>query len=61
MKVLSIFYLEKEMQNLARDLGLFKEKELPGSRLKQWNLLQSRVSITFFRNRHLDLAPYFFF
>ena len=49
-----------DLQDLARDLNLSKEKsELLGSRLKQWNLLQKGVSITSFRKRHADLAPYF--
>ena len=49
-----------ELQDLARDLCLSKEKsELLGSRLKQWNLLQKGANTTIFRKRHLVLAPYF--
>ena len=51
---------QAELQDLARDLCLSKEKaDLLGSRLKQWNFLQKGASITIFRNRHLVLVPYF--
>ena len=40
---------QAELQDLARDLNLSKEKsELHGSKLKQWILLQNEVNITFF-------------
>ena len=49
-----------ELQDLARDLCLSKEKsELLGSRLKQWNLLQKGANTTIFRKKHLVLASYF--
>ena len=54
------FLSQGDLQDLSRDLNLSKEKsELLGSRLKQWNLLQKGVSISFFRERHIDLASFF--
>ena len=54
------FLSQGDLQDLSRDLNLSKEKsELLGSRLKQWNLLQKGVSISFFRKRHIDLASFF--
>ena len=47
-----------ELNDLVRDLELSKNKaELPGSRLKQWNLLEKNVRISFFRSRHQQLVP----
>ena len=54
------FLSQGDLQDLSRDLNLSKEKsELLGSRLKQWSLLQKGVSISFFRERHIDLASFF--
>ena len=42
--------------DLIRDFGLTKEKlEFLSSRLKQWNVLQKRVSCTNIRFRHVSL------
>jgi len=47
-----------ELNDLVRDLELSKSKaELPGPRLKQWNLLQKNVRISSFRSRHQQLVP----
>jgi hypothetical protein len=47
-----------ELNDLVRDLELSKNKaELPGSRLKQWNLLEKNVRISSFRSRHQQLVP----
>ena len=54
------FFSQGDLQDLSRDLNLSKEKsELLKSRLKQWNLLQKGVSISFFRKRPIDLASFF--
>ena len=54
------FLTQGDLQDLARDLKLSKEKsEILASRLKQWNLLQKGVNITTFRKRHYDLAVFF--
>lgn len=45
-----------ELNDLVRDLDLTKEKsEILGSRLQQWNLLQTGVQITTYRKRHSSL------
>jgi hypothetical protein len=49
-----------ELDDLVRDLSLSKEKsELLGSRVKEWNLLQSGATVSHFRNRHCKLAAYY--
>ena len=49
-----------ELNDLVRDLGLTKTKaELLGSRLQQWNLLEKGTTISHFRNRHAELAPFY--
>jgi len=52
-----IFILDK-LKDLVRDLELSKSKtKLPGSRLKQWNLLEKNFRISSFRSRHQQLVP----
>jgi hypothetical protein len=49
-----------ELNDLVRDLGLTKKKaELLGSRLQQWNLLESKTKISHFRDRHTELAKFY--
>ena len=49
-----------ELDDLVRDLSLSKEKsERLGSRLKEWNLLESGGTVSHFRNRHCKLAAYY--
>jgi len=49
---------QDEMNDLVCDLELSKNKaELPGSRPKQWNLLEKNVGISSFRSRHQQLVP----
>ena len=56
------FLTQGDLQDLARDLNLSKEKsEILASRLKQWNFLQNSVNITNFRKRHFDLKEAAFF
>ncbi|GBP14416.1 hypothetical protein EVAR_92401_1 [Eumeta japonica] len=51
---------QAELNDLVRDLELPKNKaELLGSRLQQWNLLESGVAITAFRTRQKELIQYF--
>ena len=51
---------QTELDYLVRDLSLSKEKsELLGSRLKEWNLLQSGATVLHFRNHHCKLAAYY--
>lgn len=51
---------QAELNDLVRDLGLTKKKaELLGSRLQQWNLLQSGTTISHFRDRHVQLAKFY--
>lgn len=51
---------QAELSDLIRDLGLSKEKaEILGSRLQQWNLLESDVRISQYRKRHMELLPFF--
>ena len=51
---------QSELDDLVRDLELPKSKaELVGSRLQQWNLLESDVKVSFFRDRQKDLVPFF--
>ena len=48
------------LNDLVRDLVLSKEKaELLGSRLKQWNLLETRTKITYYRQRQDELSSFF--
>lgn len=49
-----------ELNDLAKDLGLSKEKsELLGSRLQEWNLLARDVKVSSFRKRNEPFKPYF--
>ena len=51
---------QAELNDLVRDLDLTEEKsEMLGSRLKQWDLLQSDVNITIYRNHHSSLIHFF--
>lgn len=51
---------QPELNDLARDLGLSKEKsELLASRLQGWNLLASGTHVTYFRDRHKNFLQYF--
>ena len=51
---------QSELNDLVRDLELPKSKvELSGSRLQQWNLLESDVKISLFRDRQKDLVQFF--
>ncbi|ESN93095.1 hypothetical protein HELRODRAFT_165255 [Helobdella robusta] len=51
---------QAELSDLVRDLDLSQEKaELLGSRLKQWNLLQSDVKVSYFRKRQQNLVRFF--
>lgn len=49
-----------ELNDLVRDLGLTKKKaELLGSRLQEWNLLQSDTNISHYRDRHSHFATFY--
>ena len=51
---------QNELNNLVNDLELSKSKaELWGSRLQQWNLFESNVRISVFRDRQKDLVQFF--
>ena len=51
---------QEELSDLVRDLYLTKQQaEMLGSRLKQWNLLDSHAKITLYRNRNKKLMKYF--
>ena len=51
---------QDELNDLVRDLELSKgTAKLPGSRLKQWNLLEKNVRISPFRSRRQQLVPFF--
>jgi hypothetical protein len=51
---------QDELDDLVSDLELIKSKpELPGSRLKQWNLLEKNFRISSFRSRHQPLVSFF--
>jgi len=51
---------QEELNDLIRDLDLFKSKaELLGSRLQQWNLLKENVRISVYRKRHEGLVQFF--
>lgn len=51
---------QNELSDLIRDLNLSKDKsEVLASRLQQWNLLESDVKISVYRNREKDLTPFF--
>ena len=53
-------FTQSELSDLARDLGLTKEKaELLASRLKEKNLLAEGTSVRFYRKRELQFTPYF--
>ena len=48
------------LNDLVRDLVLSKKKaELLGSRLKQWNLFETRTKITYYRPRQDELSSFF--
>ena len=56
----SFFINQERLNDLVRDLYLSKEKaEILGSRLQQWNLLESRATISSFRSRSQNLAGYY--
>lgn len=49
-----------DMNNLVRKLGLSKNKsELLASQLKEWNLVQKDVKVSYFRNREQPFLSYF--
>lgn len=49
-----------DLNDLVRDLSLSKEKaELLGSRLRQWNLLESNTKTSLFRTRHSYMSQFF--
>ena len=51
---------QNELTDLARDLNLPKcSAELLASRLKENILLEDSVRISFYRNRHQELLPFF--
>ena len=51
---------QEQLNDLVRDLALSKEKaEVLGSRLQQWNLLESGTTISSFRHRNKTLARYY--
>jgi len=51
---------QSDLNDLVRDLGLSKLKaQLLGSRLKQWNLLDTNTRISYFRNRQEEFMRYF--
>ena len=53
-------FSQNELNDLARDLNLFKESfELLASRLKEKNLLQPRTFIIYYQNRPAEFLPYF--
>ena len=55
-----ILIYQDMLNDLVRDLVLSKEKaELLGSQLKQWNLLETRTKITFYRQRQDELSSFF--
>jgi len=54
------YLTQEELNDLVRYLELSKSKaELPGSRLKRWNLLEKNVRMSSFRSRHQQLVPLF--
>jgi hypothetical protein len=51
---------QKMLNDLVRDLDLSKQKsELLGSRLKEWNLLDSSTHFSWFRHRERELSQFF--
>ena len=51
---------QERLNDLVRDRALSKEKaEVLGSRLQQWNLLESGTTISSFRHRNKTLARYY--
>ena len=51
---------QNELNDLVRDLNLPKcSAELLTSRLKEKNLLEDSVKISFYRNRHQEFLPFF--
>ena len=51
---------QSELNDLVRDLELPNSKaELLGSRLQQWNLLESDVRISLFRDHQIELVQFF--
>jgi len=54
------FLTQADLNDLVRDLQLSKEKaEVLGSRLKQWNLLQPGINVSYFRTRHATLSTFY--
>ncbi len=54
------FIHQKDLNDLARDLDLTKEKsEILASRLQQWNLLASGVKVTEYHQRSQHLARFY--
>lgn len=54
------FLSQEDLNDLVRDLNLSKKQgELLGSRLKDWNLLQSGTKVSFYRNRHAEFENFF--
>ena len=55
-----LFNNQERLNDLVRDLYLSKEKaEILGSRLQQWNLLESGTTISSFRSRNHNLSDYY--
>lgn len=51
---------QDELDDLVRDLGLSKSgAELLGSRMKEWNLLDSSCRVSRYRSRHQTFAQYY--
>lgn len=51
---------QTRLNDLIRELNLPIDKaELLTSRLKQWNLCESDVKVSFYRKRHSSLVPYY--
>ena len=55
-----ILFLQKHLQDLIRDLRLFKEKaKLLASRLKEQNMVERDVKVSYYRKRNSVLSSAF--
>ena len=55
-----ILFSQEQLNDLIRDLALFKQKaELLASRLRENNLLQKDVLVSHYRKRNTDLSTVF--